>query len=143
MLKETKETEEKVDGVAEFRGGLDNEDPVNALTYAIIGAAQKVHGTLGAGFAESTYHNALSKELMLRGIALESQCEFEVRYEGMLCGTYKPDMVVEGKVVVELKAVVDTVKEHRAQTISYLKASGFPVALLINFVSASLQVMRF
>ena len=138
-----KETEEKVEGVVGFRGDLDADDPINALTYTIIGAAHKVHGTLGAGFTESTYHKALSRELMLTGISFESQREFEVFYEGMLCGTYRPDMVVEGKVIVELKAVVDTIKEHRAQTISYLKASRLPVALLINFGSSSLQVRRF
>ena len=145
MLKETEEeTEEEVGGVVGVRGGLDADDPVNAFTYAIIGAAHKVHGTLGAGFTESTYHKALSRKLMLTGISFESQREFEVFYEGTLCGTYRPDMVVEGKVIVELKAVVDTIKEHRAQTISYLKASGLPVALLINFGSSSfLQVRRF
>ncbi len=138
-----KEIEGKVECVVELRSGLDSDDPINALTYAVIGAAQKVHGTLGAGFTESTYHKALSKELMLNGISFESQREFEVFYENMLCGTYRPDMVVEGKVIVEPKAVVDTIKEHRAQTISYLKASGLPVALLINFGSASLQIRRF
>ena len=138
-----KETREKKECVIESRGGLDADDPINALTYAIIGAAHKVHGALGAGFTESTYHKALSKELMLTGISFESQREFKVFYEGMLCGTYKPDMVVEGNIVVELKAVINTVKEHRAQTISYLKASELPVALLINFGSASLQVRRF
>ncbi len=143
MLKETKETEEKVEGVVGFQGGSDTDDPINALTYAVIGAAQKIHGTLGAGFTESTYHKALSKELMLTGISFESQREFKVFYEGMLCGTYRPDMVVEEKIIVELKAVVNTIKEHRAQTISYLKASELPVALLINFGSASLQVRRF
>lgn len=80
---------------------------------------------------------------MLNGISFESQREFEVFYEGMLCGTYRPDIVVEGKVIVELKAVAGTIKEHRAQTISYLKASALPVALLINFGSASLHVRRF
>jgi GxxExxY protein len=113
------------------------------LTYAVIGAAQKVHRTLGPGFSEGTYQAALGKELMLRAIPFESQAEYEVYYEGMLCGRYKPDLVVSGRLVVELKAVVAVAKEHAAKTISYLKASGLPVALLLNFGALSLQVRRF
>ena len=112
------------------------------LTYAIIGAAQKVHGMLGPGFVESTYQAALCKELMLREIHFESQKEFEVFYEGMLCGTYRPDLVVAEKVILELKAVKELAKEHRMQALSYLKASGLPLALLINFGSTSLEVRR-
>jgi len=113
------------------------------LTYAIIGAAQKVHRTLGPGFAESTYQAALCKELMAREITFESQKEFEVFYEGALCGTYRPDLVVHGKVVLEIKAISRLAREHAAQTISYLKASGLSVALLVNFGAPSLEVKRF
>ena len=138
-----KEKEERDKSAIESQNGLDTSDPINLLTHTIIGVAQKVHRTLGAGFTESTYHNALSRELMIREISFESQRQFEVYYERMLCGTYRPDMVVEGTVIVELKAVANMAKEHRAQTISYLKASGLSVALLINFGSVSLQVRRF
>ena len=116
------------------------QDP---LTYAIIGAAQKVHAALGPGFTESTYQAALCKELMLRDIPFQSQPEYEVFYQKTLCGVFRPDMVVYGQVVVELKAVSSLSKEHRAQTISYLRASELPTGLLINFGAASLEVKRF
>ena len=120
-----------------------SDDPASdALTYELIGAAQKVHRTLGPGFAESVYHKALSKELMLLGVPFASQKEYEVFYEGTLCGSYRPDLVVRDEVVVELKAVAALAKEHRMQTISYLKASGLTRALLINFGETSLEVRR-
>jgi|GEM_PF-575023 len=115
---------------------------VDALTYAAIGAAQKVHAVLGPGFTEAVYQRALAKELMLREIPFQSQPEYEVFYEGALCGTYRPDMVVAGTVIVELKAVAAPAKEHVAQAVSYLKASGHPVALLLNFGAPSLEVRR-
>jgi GxxExxY protein len=116
------------------------DDPV---TYGIIGAAQKVHRTLGPGFAESTYQAAMEKELSLRGVAFESQRKFEVQYEGASCGTYIPDLVVSGEIVVELKAADDFAAPHFAQVISYLKASGLRAGLLLNFGTRSLQVRRF
>ncbi|MBL7218728.1 MAG: GxxExxY protein [Phycisphaerae bacterium] len=118
----------------------DVDDP---LTYGLIGAAQKVHRTLGPGFKESTYHNALSKELMIKGIAFASQPKCEVFYEDMLCGVYQPDLVVVDTVLLELKAVSAIAPEHKAQTIGYLKASGLKVALLINFGARSLEYRRF
>ena len=116
------------------------DDP---LTYGVIGAAQKVHRTLGPGFKESTYHKALSKELMIKEIAFTSQPEYQVFYEDMLCGTYQPDLLVSDTVLLELKAVSAITPEHKAQTISYLKASGLRVALLINFGARSLEYRRF
>jgi GxxExxY protein len=121
---------------------LDPLKEINALTYALIGAAQKVHGQLGPGFSEAVYHNGLCKELMLRKIPFESQREFTVAYEGMICGTFRPDLTVEDSVIVELKAVADLNNEHVAQTVSYLKASGLTGALLLNFGTRSLQVRR-
>jgi GxxExxY protein len=115
---------------------------LDALTYLIIGASRKVHRTLGPGFTESTYQAALREELVLRRTPFESQREFDVYYEGTLCGRYKPDLVVSGKVVVELKAVAALAKEHRSQALSYLKASGLPLALLLNFGGVSLEVRR-
>jgi len=112
-------------------------------TYEIIGAAQKVHRTLGAGFVEATYENALSLELVSRKIPFTRQPKYEVQYESTCCGTYNPDMVIRDRVVVELKAVSALCKEHIVQTISYLRASGHPVALLLNFGAASLEFRRF
>ncbi len=122
----------------EVRRNID--DPI---TYGIIGAAQKVHRTLGPGFKESTYHKALSKELMIREMAFDSQRQYEVFYEDMLCGVYQPDLVVQDTILLELKAVSTIAPEHKAQTISYLKASGLQVALLINFGAKSLDYRRF
>jgi len=118
----------------------DVDDPI---TYGIIGAAQKVHRTLGPGFKESTYQKALSKELMIRNIWFVSQPEYQVFYEGVLCGTYQPDLVVCDTVLLELKAASTIAAEHKAQTLSYLRASGLQVALLINFGAKSLEYRRF
>lgn len=115
---------------------------VNQLTYSIIGAAQKVHRALGPGFGEAVYHVALARELRLREIPFESEKPFKVHYEGALCGMYKPDMVVCESIIVELKAVSELAKEHRAQAVSYLKASGLKTALLLNFGGTSLEVRR-
>jgi GxxExxY protein len=112
-------------------------------TYLVIGAAQKVHRSLGPGFTEATYQKAMQKELMPRKIPFETQRVFEVWYEGNLCGTYRSDLLVANEVIVELKAIAALAPEHGAQTISYLKASGMPTGLLINFGAASLQVKRF
>ncbi len=120
----------------------DRQEIDDPLTYEIIGAGQKVHRTLGPGFGESVYHKALGKELILREIPFESEPEFEVFYEGYLCGTFKPDLVVDKKVVVELKALAEVTARDRMQTISYLKASGLRTGLLLNFGAASLEFRR-
>jgi GxxExxY protein len=114
----------------------------DALTYEVIGSAQKVHRTLGPGFTESTYQAALEKELTIRRIPFEAQREFKVFYEGELCGAYRPDLVLDNRIVLELKAVSVLAKEHRCQTLSYLRASTLSIALLINFGSPSLEVRR-
>lgn len=116
---------------------------VDVLTYKVIGIAQKVHAALGPGFGEAVYQRAMTHELMRQGVSFQSQPEYEVYYEGLNCGTYKPDIVVEGWLIVELKAAVALVKEHTAQVVSYLKASSLPVVLLLNFGAPSLQVRRF
>ena len=113
-----------------------------ALTYEIIGVAQKVHRVLGPGFKEVTYHKALERELILRGIPFESKRAFRVIYENTMCGTYEPDLVVNEEVIVELKAASKLAAVDRMQTVSYLKASGLLTALLLNFGAASLEVRR-
>jgi GxxExxY protein len=112
------------------------------LTEKILGAAFKVQNTLGAGFLEKVYENALSIELRGCGLAVESQKAFPVRYEGAIVGDYQADLVVSAKVVIECKAVnsLDPVRE--AQLINYLKASGLRVGLLINFARPKLQYRR-
>ena len=99
--------------------------------------------TLGPGFKESTYQHALEVELKTCEIRFAIQPEYDVMYEGVLCGKYQPDIVVENRVVLELKAVSALADEHIAQALSYLRASGLSVALLINFGSKSLTWKRF
>ena len=112
------------------------------LTYAVIGAAQRVHRALGPGFPEEVYHRALAKELVLRKLPFENERQVEVHYEGALCGQFRLDLLVEDRVVVELKALADLTDDHLAQALSYLKATGLDLALRINFGRRSLQVKR-
>jgi GxxExxY protein len=88
---------------------------------------------LGAGFLEKVYERALVRELVLRGFNAEAQVCFPVCYKGKCIGEYLADLVVEGKLIVELKCVDRFASEHLAQCINYLKASGLHTALLINF----------
>lgn len=103
------------------------------LTEKIIGAAYEVYNALGRGFLERVYENALALELRSRGLAVEAQRPIEVRYRGEAVGEYVADLVVEGKVIVEVKAAATLDGAHEAQLINYLKATGIGVGLLINF----------
>ncbi|MEW6094692.1 MAG: GxxExxY protein [Chloroflexota bacterium] len=112
------------------------------LTYAIIGAAMEVHKILGGGFLEAVYQKALAHELSLRNIPFEEQVRLQVFYKEQLVGEYIADFVIDGKVIVEIKAVSALVDAHTAQTIHYLAATKQKVALLINFGSKSLEHRR-
>jgi len=111
------------------------------ITKEIIGAAQEVHRELGFGFLEAVYGNALYKELTRRGMKCECQKPIEVYYKGEVVGHYVPDMIVEDRIIVELKAVTDLRPEHQWQLVNYLTACIKEVGLLINF-GHSLQVKR-
>ncbi len=112
------------------------------LSFAIIGAAMEVHSILGSGFLEAVYQAALEKELTLRGIPFERKVSLPVSYKGDLIGDYEADLVVDGKIVVEIKAVSRLNSAHDAQAIHYLTATGLQLALLINFGAASLDYRR-
>jgi GxxExxY protein len=112
------------------------------LTEKILGAAFKVQNTLGAGFLEKVYENALSIEIRKLGLEVESQKAFPVRYEGAVVCDYLADLVVSAKVVVECKVVTNLDPVHEAQLMNYLKASGIRVGLLINFARSKLQYRR-
>ena len=101
--------------------------------HRVIGAAIEVHRHLGAGHLESTYHRALCIELRLRGIPFEFERLVEVSYKGELLQGKKSDLVVEGKIIVEVKAVSQLEEIHGSQVVSYLKATGLRAGLLINF----------
>jgi len=113
------------------------------LTERIIGCCFKVHKDLGPGFNEKIYHNALMQLFEEKEIKYQTEKEFAVYYIGKKVGSFRADLVVEDKVIVEIKSLTGnilTLLEH--QLISYLKASGFHVGLLINFGNKSCQVKR-
>ena len=112
------------------------------LTEKIIKAALKVHRQLGPGFIEKLYQRALEIELTNNKIKVEREKLLKLTYEGVNIGSDKVDFMVEEKVLVELKAVSELSDVHRAQLISYLKASKLRVGLLINFAQIKLQVKR-
>ena len=109
--------------------GLQDSD----LTETVIGCAFEISKVLGAGFLEKVYERALIRELALRGVSAKAQVLFPVCYKGQYVGEYLADLVVEEKLIVELKCVDRFAGEHMAQCINYLKASRLRVALLINF----------
>lgn len=109
----------------------------------ILGAAFRVSNELGCGFLEKVYENALSVELLRRGLGVEAQKAFEVRYAGEPVGTYFSDLVVERRVIVETKVVRSLEKTHEAQCINYLRVSGLKVCLLLNFARPRLEYRRF
>lgn len=104
------------------------------LTSQIIGAAMEVHRVLGPGLLESAYQTCLAQELMLRGLSFEQEKPLPVVYKNVKldCG-YRLDFLVEGKIVVELKAVEQIHPVYEAQLLTYLKLTGCKVGLLINF----------
>ena len=112
---------------------------INELTEAAIGAAIEVHRHLGAGFQERTYERALSVELRLRGIAHEMQVPVMLEYKGENFGDGKVDLLVEGRLIVELKAVAELCEAHRTQVLAYLKATDFSLGLLINFHAPTIK----
>ena len=112
------------------------------LSYAIIGAAMEVHRILGPGYLEAVYQAALEYELTLRGIPFEAQKRLAVFYKGRLAGEYVADIVVDGQIILELKAISALTKAHEAQAHNYLTATGLRLAILLNFGAASLQRER-
>ena len=112
------------------------------LTEAVIGAAFAVSNTLGCGFLEKVYENALAIELRSRGYEVQQQAPLEVRYKEEIVGIYSADLVVNGQVVVELKAVRALDVVHRAQCMNYLRASGIRTGLVLNFGLPRLDVLR-
>jgi len=110
-----------------------DEDTLNRLSQVIIGCAFRVHNVLGCGFAEKVYENALVHELKKAGLSVAQQVPLEVWYDGVLVGQYFADLVVEGQVLVETKAVRNFDDGHVAQCLNYLASTGFPLRLLLNF----------
>lgn len=112
------------------------------LCYSIVGAAMEVHRGLGPGFYESVYQQALAHELRARCLAFETERRVSVKYKDWIVGEYAIDLLVEDKIIVELKAVAQINQAHQAQAINYLAATGLELALLINFGESSLRYKR-
>lgn len=103
------------------------------LTGQIIKSYYKVYNTLGHGFIESVYHNSMIVELVSQGRKVETEKPIAVYYEGKVVGTFAADLIVEGRVIVELKAKDRLIEAHEAQLINYLRATEIEIGLLFNF----------
>ena len=112
------------------------------LTFAVIGAAMEVHRILGPGFLESVYQSALARELTLCGIPCGQQVRLPVSYKDVLVGEYIADFIIDGKLIVEIKAVSNFNSQHQVRAMHYLAATGLRLALLLNFGTGSLEHRR-
>lgn len=119
----------------------ENDYKHKEITEKIIGAAYEVYNVLGCGFLEKVYENAMLLELKQKGLLVASQNPIEVCYKKNVVGDYIADLIVEGKVIVELKAVSNLDKAFEVQLVNYLKATGIEVGLLINF-GPRIQIVR-
>lgn len=112
------------------------------LTKKVIGAAMEVHKCLGNGFQEVVYQRALSIEMNLQNIAHEREKEISLQYKGHDIGTRRVDFFVEGKIMVEIKALINLEDVHLAQAMNYVEAYNMEIGLLLNFGAKSLQFKR-
>ena len=112
------------------------------LTQRIIGCAMQVHRTLGPGFLESVYQNALAHELRKAGLKIECEKKIRVIYDGIVVGDFFADMLVQDIVTIENKAVQNLSLAHEVQLVNYLTATGIEIGLLLNFGTESLQFKR-
>lgn len=112
------------------------------LTGKIIGAAMNVHSELGNGFREIVYHRAMMHELTIQGLSFESEISMPLYYKNAKVGSRRIDLLVERKILVELKAVGELNDQHISQVLNYLKAYKLEVALLLNFGENSLTFRR-
>jgi len=115
---------------------------LDSLVEAVVGAAYEVANTLGCGFLEKVYERALLRELALRGLAVQPHAAFPVAYKGQPIGDCFADLLVDGRLIVEVKCVDRFSNEHLAQCINYLKASGLRIALLVNFQHPKVEWRR-
>jgi GxxExxY protein len=112
------------------------------LSYRVMKAVFEVHNMLGPGFIEGVYEEALAYELELRGIPFERQKPVTVRYKERVVGTHRLDLVVDGKIILELKAASALTDVFKQQTLSYLKATGLKLGILINFGTPRVEYTR-
>jgi GxxExxY protein len=112
------------------------------LTEKMIGCAMKVHNVLGPGFLESVYQKALAHELRKAGLHVDCNKHLTVTYDGIVVGEFETDMLVNGLVMVENKAVRSLVSAHEVQLVNYLTATGIEIGLLLNFGTSRLEYRR-
>jgi len=103
------------------------------LAYKVQGAIFEVYKTLGSGFKESIYQNALEEELVKQNILFQKEVPLKISYKGKNVGFYRPDFIVENKVILEIKAIPEMPKYFEAQLFNYLKATDYKLGLLVNF----------
>ena len=115
---------------------------IDDITYQIRGAVFEINRVLGHGFLEKVYEKALMIELKRRGLNVGNQVPLKVIYKEEIVGEYFADLLVEGRVIVEIKAVRHLLKEHQAQLLNYLKATGIQVGLLVNFTRNKAEIKR-
>jgi GxxExxY protein len=111
----------------------EEKDLVEQAAHRVIGAAIEVHRVLGPGYLEQVYEEAMAVEMALQGIAFQRQYEFALNYKGRTITEGRLDFLVEGCLIVELKAVDALAAIHTVQVVSYLKATGHHLGLLLNF----------
>jgi len=119
-----------------------DSERLNTLSGQVIGCAFTVLNTLGVGFLEKVYENALALELRAAGLAVAQQCGVRAYYQDAMVGEYFADLVVEDMLLVELKTVKALDDAHRMQCANYLKASGLHLCLLLNFGRPRLEIKR-
>lgn len=115
---------------------------INEITEKVIGAMFKVSNSLGSGFLEKVYENAAAIEVGKAGLKVVQQYPIEVRYDGVVVGNFFADLLVEDRVLVELKTVQRLADIHKAQCLNYLRATDLPICLLINFYRPKVEIQR-
>ena len=121
---------------------IKEEYKYSAITEKIIGCAMKVHNTLGNGFQEVIYQRAMAIELGRAGVEFAREVERQIYYDGQEIGTRRVDFLVEGKILVELKALTQLEEVHLAQALNYLEAFDLEIGLLVNFGTKKLEFKR-
>jgi len=121
-----------------------NEDIIlyKELSYKVIGLAMRVHSGLGHGFLEKVYERALMVLLRRGNIAAVQQAPITVSFEGEIVGDYYADVLVENKIILEIKSAEQIIDAHRAQALHYLKATGMRLAIILNFGKEKLEYER-
>ena len=115
---------------------------LNTITESIIGCAYTVANTLGHGFIEKIYENALNHEISKNGLRVKQQYPIQVMYDGVVVGDYVADLLVNDQILLEIKAVNKIQDAHLAQCLNYLKATGYKICLLINFGKSRVEIKR-